>query len=107
MFLGVLKIKMPLLFIIVTSLSNKRYFYHLQLLVITKSGRKKENKSNKFNRLKNAKLKCFSSKRQDKSSPPVYKPLSPPFPWSPNIDLSNLSFVRIFGQGVLNGFYGM
>ena len=32
--------------------------------------------------------------------PPVYKP-------PPNIDPSNLSFVRIYAQGVLTGFCGM
>ena len=46
MFLWVLET--PLQFIFVTSLSNKRYSYHLWLLVITKSVIKKRNK---FNRL--------------------------------------------------------
>ena len=40
------------------------------------------------------KLKCFSSRIE---VPPV----------SPNIDPSNLPFVRIYAQGVLTGFYGI
>ena len=46
MFPGVLETPFQVIFI--ASLSNKRYSYHLWLLVITKSGKKK---SNKFNRL--------------------------------------------------------
>ena len=91
MFPGVLET--PLQFIFVTSLSNKRYAYHLWLLVITKKERKK---SNKFNRLQIEVLFLPNI------SPPVYINLPPP----PNIDPSNLSFVRIYAQGVLTGFYG-
>ena len=75
----------PLQFTFVTSLSNKRYSYHLWLLVITKSGKKESNKFSKFQ------IKVFF--------PPKVSP--PP----PNIGPSNLSFLRIYAQGVLTGFY--
>ena len=61
----------PLQFIFVTSLPNKRYSYHLWLLVITKSGKKKNR--NKFTRLQNEVF--FLSN----IGPPVYNP-SPPLP---------------------------
>ena len=85
MFPGVLET--PLQFIFVTSLSNKCYSDHLWLLVITKSGKRK--KSNKFTRLQ---IEVF-----------FLPNISPP----PNIGPSNLSFVRIYAQGMLTGFYSM
>ena len=51
-------------------------------------------KSNKFNRLQ---IEVFFVPN---ISPPVYKP-------SPNRGPSNLSFVRIYAQGVLTGIHGI
>ena len=72
MFPGVLET--PLQFIFVTSLSNKRYAYHLWLLVITKKERKK---TNKFNRLQIEVLFLPNI------SPPVYINLPPPTEYRP------------------------
>ena len=77
-------------FIFVTSLSNKRYSYHLWLLVVTKSEKRK--KSNKFNRLQIGVLFLLII-----STPYIQDPK--------NIGPSNLYFVRINTQGVLSGFY--
>ena len=74
----------PLQFIFVTSLSNKRYSYHLWMLVIAKSGKKKKN--NKFNRLE---IELFSLPNIS----PAYK-----IPLPSNIGPSNLSFVHIYAQ---------
>ena len=68
-FLGVLET--PMQFIFVASLSNIRCSYHLWLLIIIKSGKKKL-------------ISLFL--------PYIIPP--------PNIDSSNLSFVRIYAQGV-------
>ena len=80
----------PLQFIFVTFLLNKCYFYHLWLLVITKTVKKQ--KSNKFNR-----LQIDVSFLENISPPP------PP----PNIVQSSSSFVRIYAQSVLTGFYSI
>ena len=85
MFLGVLET--PLQFIFVTSLSNTRFLticgcWFLQNL-------EKRKKSNKFNRLQ---IEVFFL-------PNISTPL--------NIDPSNLSYVRIYAQGVLTEFYGI
>ena len=61
-------------------------------------------------RLADCKLKCFSFRiSKIKPRPPhVYNsPPPPPPPPPPNIGPSNLSFVRIYAQGVLTGFYGI
>ena len=82
MFPGVLET--PLRFIYVTSLSNKRCFYKLWLLVIIKSGKRK--KRDKFNRLQ---IESF-----------FHPDINPP-----NIGPSNLFFDRLYTQGVLTEFY--
>ena len=61
--------EMPLQFIVVTSLSNKRYSYDWWLLVITKSGKEER----KIISLTVCKLKCFSSQIQATPPPsPIY-----------------------------------
>ena len=85
MFPGILETLLQ--FIFVTSLSNKHYFYQLWLLVITNLEKRK--KSNKFNRLQ---IEVF-----------FLPNMSPPLPKIP----SNLTFARIYAQGVLMGFYSI
>ena len=78
-----------------TPLSNKRFSYHLLLLVIKNVEKRK--KSNKFNRLQ---IEVFFL-------PNIVPPPPTPYISSPNIGPTNSSFVCIYAQGVITGFYGI
>ena len=84
--------------ILVSLLLTLNIFHILRNVKNAKVGALNWKKESKVS-LTDCKLKCFSSRIW---APPLSLHKSPP-----NIGQSNLSFVRIYAQGVLTGFYDM